>query len=77
MLCGAWVAKLVEGPAFSPGHDLVICGLEPGVRLCADSSGPGACFRFCLSLSLSLSLKKKKKNNNNNKLKKIKKNFFN
>ena len=40
---------------------------EPRVRLCADSSKPGACFRFCASLSfcpspahaLSLSLQNK------------------
>ena len=41
---------------FGPGHDLVVCGFEPRVGLCADSSEPGACFRFSLSLSLSLSL---------------------
>ena len=27
-------------------------GFEPRVGLCADSSEPGACFRFCVSLSL-------------------------
>ena len=38
---------------------------EPRVGLCADSSEPGACFRFCVSLSLcpfpahALSLKNK------------------
>ena len=37
---------------FSSGHDLTVRGLEPHVRLCADSSEPGACFRFCVSLSL-------------------------
>ena len=31
-------------------------GFEPRIRLCADSSEPGACFGFCLSLSLSLSV---------------------
>ena len=28
------------------------CGFEPHVGLCADSSEPGGCFRFCVSLSL-------------------------
>ena len=51
------------------GHDLTVCGSEPQVRVCADSSEPGACFRFCVSLclcpspagtlSLCLSLKNK------------------
>ena len=41
---------------FSSGHDLVLPGFEPHAAFCADSSEPGACFRFCLSLSLSLSL---------------------
>ena len=52
---------------FSSGHDLTVCGFEPRVGLCADSSEPGACFGFCVSLSLcsspthalSLSLKNK------------------
>ena len=35
-----------------PGHDLAVCELEPRVRLWADGSEPGACFRFCVSLSL-------------------------
>ena len=30
--------------------------VQARVGLCADSSEPGACFRFCLSVSLSLSL---------------------
>ena len=34
------------------GHDLIGCGLEPHIRLCANSSEPGACFGFCVSLSL-------------------------
>ena len=38
--------------AFSSGHDLTVCEFEPRVGLCADSSEPGACFRFCVSLSL-------------------------
>ena len=36
-----------------PGHDLTVRELEPRVRLWADGSEPGACFRFCVSLSLS------------------------
>ena len=39
---------------FGSGHDLVFREFEPHVRLCADSSEPGACFRFCVSLSLTL-----------------------
>ena len=35
-----------------PGHDLVVREFEPRVRLWADGSEPGACFRFCVSLSL-------------------------
>ena len=51
---------------FGSGHDLTVHEFEPRVRLCADSSGPGACFRFCVSLSLcpspahTLSLSQKK-----------------
>ena len=38
---------------FSPGHDLTVREYEPHVRLCADSSEPGACFgSVCLSLGL-------------------------
>ena len=54
---------------FSSGHDLAVCGFEPRVGLCADTSEPGGCFKFCLPLSLcpshahvlslSLSLKNK------------------
>ena len=36
----------------SPGHDLMVRGFKPHVGLCADSSEPGACFRFCVSLPL-------------------------
>ena len=39
---------------FSSGHDLMVYGFKLRIRLCADSSEPGACFRFCASLSLSL-----------------------
>ena len=35
---------------------LNVCEFEPHVRLCADSSEPGACFRFCVCVSLSPSL---------------------
>ena len=53
-----WVAQ----SDFGSDHDLRVYGFEPCVRLCADSSEPGACFGFCVSLSfcpspaLSLSL---------------------
>ena len=39
---------------FSSGHDLAVCEFEARVRLCADSSEPGDCFRFCVFLSLTL-----------------------
>ena len=35
-----------------PGRDLALREFEPRVRLWADGSEPGACFRFCVSLSL-------------------------
>ena len=41
-------------PDFGSGQDLAVRGLEPHVRLCADSSGPRTCFGFCISLSLPL-----------------------
>ena len=52
---------------FGSGHDLTVHEFEPGIRLCADSSEPGACFGFCVSLclcpsparALSLSLSQK------------------
>ena len=31
---------------FGSGHDLAVREFEPRVGLCADSSEPGACFRF-------------------------------
>ena len=61
---------------FSSGHDLVVCGFEPRIGLCADSSEPGACFgsRESPSVSapphsyfVSVSLKNKQT---------LKKNFF-
>ena len=51
---------------FGSGHDLTVSEFKPCVRLCTDSSEPGACFGFCvlslplplLVLCLSLSLSK-------------------
>ena len=43
-----------EASDFGSGHDLVVCGFKPHVRLCADGSEPGAYFGFCVSLSLTL-----------------------
>ena len=40
---------------FSSGHDLTVHEFKPLVRLCADSSEPGPCFRSCVSFSLCLS----------------------
>ena len=37
---------------FTSGHDLTIREFKPRIRLCADSSEPGACLGFCVSLSL-------------------------
>ena len=37
---------------FGSGHDLSVGEFKPCVGLCADSSEPGACFRFCDSLTL-------------------------
>ena len=34
---------------FGSGHDLMVCEIEPRVRLCAEH---GACLGFTLSLSL-------------------------
>ena len=47
---GAWVAQLVKRLTldFGSGHDLAVCEFEPRVGLRADSSEPGACFRFCV-----------------------------
>ena len=41
-------------PDFGSGHDLTVGGFKPRVRLSADSSEPGASFRFCVSLALCL-----------------------
>ena len=50
---------------FGSGHDLTVRGFKPRVGLCANSTEPGASFRFCVSFSvcphpssLSLSLSK-------------------
>ena len=37
---------------FGSGHDLTVLEFEPRIRLCADSSEPGAYFRFWVSVSL-------------------------
>ena len=39
---GTWVAQLVMRPTldFGSGHDLTVHGIEPCVRLCADSTKP-------------------------------------
>ena len=41
-LRGAWVAQWVEHPTlcFSSGHDLMVCGSEPHVELCAGGVEP-------------------------------------
>ena len=51
-LCGVpgWCSRL--SVRLQPGHDLSVREFEPRVRLWADGSEPGACFRFCVSLSL-------------------------
>ena len=43
---GSWVSD------FDSGHNLMVHDFESRVGLCADSSEPKACFRFCASLSL-------------------------
>ena len=47
-----WLIRLSAD--FGSGHDLTVRRFGPRVGLCADSSEPGACFRFCVSLSLCL-----------------------
>ena len=55
-LTGKWMGDLGDSVSwasdFSLGHDLKVHEFEPRVGLCADSSEPGACFRFCVSLSV-------------------------
>ena len=56
---GTWVAQSVERPILvtGSGRDLMVRGIEPHVRLCANSTEPaGDSLSPCLSLSLSLSL---------------------
>ena len=59
------VERLALTLDFSSGHDLMVCELEPRVRLCADSAKP-AWDSLCVSLSqketnLKKNLKKKKR----------------
>ena len=49
-LWGTWMAQWVEHLTDS-GRDLTDGVFKPRFGLCADSSEPGACFRFCASLS--------------------------
>ena len=49
-LLGGSVGRVSD---FGSGHDLTAPEFKPHVRLCADSSEPGACFRFRVSLSVS------------------------
>ena len=41
-----------EASDFRSARDLVVRGFKPRVGLCAGSSEPGTCVRFCVSLSL-------------------------
>ena len=50
---GIWVAQLVTRLTGS-GQDLTVHEFKPHVRLRADSSEPGASFRFCVSFCLNL-----------------------
>ena len=64
-----YILEMSEGHLGQSVKHLRVCEFEPYFGLCADSSGPGPCFRFCVSLSLcpspahaisfSLSLKNK------------------
>ena len=59
---GAWVAQLVKHSTLDSGsgHDLTVCGLEPHVGLCADSTEPASDPPFLsLSAPLVLSLSQK------------------
>ena len=53
-LPGCLGGSVGEAADFSSGHDLTVREFKPRIRLCADRSEPGACFRFCVSLSLTL-----------------------
>ena len=52
MIWGHLGGLVGEDSDFGLSHDFMVCGFELHVRLCADSSEPEACFRFCFSLSL-------------------------
>ena len=52
---GHQLAQLVMRPTSAQVMILWFVEFEPHIRLCADSSKPGAYFRFCVSLSLPLS----------------------
>ena len=54
ILPGRLAGSVGDAPDFGSGHDLAVREFEPRTRLCADSSGSGACFGFCVSLSLSV-----------------------
>ena len=72
---GAWVAQLVKHWLWLRSwHDVTAHGFEPCIWLCADSSEPGACFRFCLLLSLCLLPVPSLSKNKHQKKKKV---FFN
>ena len=47
----AWVAQPVKRLT-SAQVMISVCEFKPCIGLCANSSKPGACFRFCLPLSL-------------------------
>ena len=72
----AWVAQSVKRLTldFGSGHDFAVCGIEPHVRLCADSMEPAwnsLCAALPDSLSLSLKINKLKKHKNLSKLQKL------
>ena len=48
---GTWVAQSIKHLT-SAQVTISVREFEPCLGLCADSSEPGACFRFCVSLSL-------------------------
>ena len=51
-LSGYRWSKSGQASDFDSGHVLGVCAFEPRIGLRADSSEPGACFRFCVSLPL-------------------------
>lgn len=52
----AQVPGWLKSVDFSSSHSLVVCGFEPHIELCADSSEPGACLGFSMSFPLCPSL---------------------